>query len=82
MVKIELSFDISNAQYDCNFIVIKPKLFGNIPLILDTNDLECYKKTIHKRELSFVKRNLSIVEKAESSSVECNPTVVQGVELS
>lgn len=59
---------------------IKSELFGNIPLILDTNDLQCYKKTVHKVELFFVKHNPSVIERTESFSVECNPPVVQELE--
>lgn len=82
VIEMELSSAANNAQRDCNLTVVKLELFGNIPLVSDTNDLEHHKKAVHNVESSSAKRNSSIVEGAESSSAECNPIVIQGVESS
>lgn len=75
-IEMELSSRINSTQRDCNPAVVKLELFGNIPFILDVNDLEHHKETVYRVESSSAERNPSVIKRVESSSTEYNPPVV------
>ena len=65
-----------------NLIAVKLELFGNIPLVLDFNDLKYCEKALYGVESFFMEYHPSLIKWVESSSAKCNPSIIQRVEPS
>lgn len=61
-VEMEIFSDASSLPHECDVVVVKLELFGNILLVFDTNTFGRCRKAIYRVKSSSAKRNLSIVE--------------------